>query len=327
MTANAADDEVADGADEQAEAKPTKPSPRDIRKKARERLGNWSFLASHDPADPFRIVVEGDQIGSEGGDGVTIGTAITRASNFIHSLGARPRFTSLAFEKSVTLEFRAPDIEVARVRELLAEAEALAERIGDDATAEQRADLDDLFEKAVPDLVVAMTLAAELLETPSPRAPEIAVGFGSEVAETYKTLANAVGKSRLTISVETPNRDTPATLTPERAVRVAEELRVSTEPVEQVITAFGVLTIANQEAHGFGLRLDREARKHRLIKNKQVIHGTYLPEIEDAIREQGLWGTEVRARLRIVRDALVSTSTVRPPVYTLVGVAPRYEPQ
>lgn len=36
--------------------------------------------------------------------------------------------------------------------------------------------------------------------------------------------------------------------------------------------------------------------------------------------EQGLWGNRVRARIRVEQDALVSTSTIRPPTFTLVHV-------
>ena len=105
---------------------------------------------------------------------------------------------------------------------------------------------------------------------------------------------------------------------------MAEELKASTEPRETTITAFGTLSIANQELHGFGLRLDRDATRDPLLKGKRVVNGTYLPEVEAKIRDENLWGSEVRATLLVVRDALISTSTVRPATYTLVDVEPRH---
>jgi hypothetical protein len=113
-------------------------------------------------------------------------------------------------------------------------------------------------------------------------------------------------------------------LSPAKATRVAEELKASTEPRETTITAFGTLSIANQELHGFGLRLDRDAKRDPLLRGKRVVNGTYLPEVETKIRDENLWGSEVRATLRVIRDALISTSTVRPATFILLDVEPRY---
>jgi hypothetical protein len=89
------------------------------------------------------------------------------------------------------------------------------------------------------------------------------------------------------------------------------------------VTAIGTLSLADQEQHRFGLRLDPDVAKPQALKGKRVVRGTYLPKVEAEIRDKSLWGKEVRASILVVRDALISTSNIRPPSYTLVDVEPR----
>lgn len=302
---------------------PARPSKKTRKKEERERLVKWSLFKSYDPSDGITVTFSGDAIGSESGDGIAIGTMIVRAANLLTSLGAKPQLATLTFGKSVTVEFRSPQAEVTRAQEKLNTARAMREAVGQEPSPEQEDEIKLTFGEAITDVVVASGLAAELLSVSSARSPEAAVSFGSEVAEAYQTLARAVSKAQLTFTIEPPAHE-PAELTPAKAIRVAEELRAASEPREVRIAAFGTLSIANQEQHGFGLKLDTDARRHALLKGKRVVHGTYLPPVEARIRDEGLWGREVRATLSIVRDALVSTSTIRPPSYTLIDVEPRH---
>jgi hypothetical protein len=321
----------ADKADEKegngTKADPPPPPPsrraqkKQRRKEERERLSKWSFFQEHSPGDAIKLIFSGDAIGPESGDGVAIGTMIVRAAHLLSSLGAKPQLATLTFAKSVTVEFRAPQAEIIRAEDKLETARVLAEALGEEPAPEQEDEIRLTLGEAVTDLVVASELAADLLSAPSTEAPETAVSLGSDVAEAYRTLANAVSKAQLTFIIEPPEND-PGELTPAKAIRVAEQLKAASEPLEVSVVAFGILSIANQEQRGFGLKLDLEVRRHALLKGKRVVHGTYIPPVEAKIRDEGLWGREVRATLRVVRDALVSTSTIRPPSYTLIDVEP-----
>jgi hypothetical protein len=293
------------------------------RKEMKEKLGKWSFFSSYDPGAPIRMIVEGDHIGATSGDGEAIGLMIVRICKLFSSLGSKPQLETLSFAKSVTIEFRAPEIEAARAKAKLEDARRLDAAAGGAPSPEQADEIGGALRGAITDLVVAAELASDLVSVPSTEAPEVAVAFGSSVAGAYKTLANAVAQTGVTLTIEAPAHE-PTELTPGKAIRVAEELKASTEPREATITAFGTLSIANQELHGFGLRLDRDATRDPLLKGKRVVNGTYLPEVEAKIRDENLWGSEVRATLLVVRDALISTSTVRPPIFTLLDVEPRY---
>jgi hypothetical protein len=297
---------------------------RALKKEMKEQLGQWSFFSTYDPGEAIRLVVNGDQIGTRSGDGEAIGLMIVRLSKLFSTLGGRPQLESLAFGNSVTIDFRAPEAEAKRAKENLDEAEKLLEAAGAAPSPEQADEINLALRGALTDMVVAAELASELVSVPSDEAPAVAVAFGGDVAGAYKTLANAVVQAQVTLTIEAPARE-PTKLTPAKATRVAEELRASNEPLELTITAFGTLALANQEQRGFGLRLDRDATRHAILKGKRVINGTYLPEVEAEIRDQGLWGREVRATLRVVRDALISTSAVRPATFTLIAVEPRHK--
>jgi hypothetical protein len=83
---------------------------------------------------------------------------------------------------------------------------------------------------------------------------------------------------------------------------------------------YGVLQVADAIQHGFALRLDPRRERDPLLRGKRIIRGTYTPRAGDMIRDLGLWGKRVRARIEVERDALVSTSTIRPASYTLLEV-------
>ncbi|HEY4811768.1 MAG TPA: hypothetical protein VIH71_11995 [Solirubrobacteraceae bacterium] len=293
------------------------------RKEMKEKLGKWSFFTSYDPGAPIHMIVEGDHIGATSGDGEAIGLMIVRICRLFGTLGSKPQLETMSFAKSVTLAFRAPETEAARAQAKLEDARRLDAAAGGSPSPEQAEEIGGALRGALTDLVVAAEFASELVAVPSTEAPEVAVGLGSNVAGAYKTLANAVAQTGVTLTIEAPAHE-PTELTPAKAIRVAEELNASTEPRETTITAFGTLSIANQELHGFGLRLDSNATRDPLLKGRRVVNGTYLPEVEAKIRDENLWGSEVRASLLVVRDALISTSTVRPPTFTLLDVEPRY---
>lgn len=316
-----------DGGDGKALAptgRSTRAQKKQLLREAKERLAEWSFFAAHDPGEPIRIVVEGDSIGATSGDGEAIGTMILRASKLLRAFGTTPMLEQLQFGSSVELEFRAPETEVTSATNKLAEARRLAAAAGPSPTPEQSKEIDLTLGGAVTSILVAAQAASDLVSVPSQDAAEAAVAYGTQVAEAYKTLASAVAKADVTLTIDVPDHE-PVQLTAPKALRVAEELREATETIEQEITAFGVLSIADQEQHGFGLRLDPDARRHPFLRRKRVVHGTYLPAIEHQIREQGLWGNEVRATLLVVRDPIVSTSSIRPQRFVLRAVEPRFK--
>lgn len=296
---------------------------RALKKQIKEELGDWSFFQSHDPNTPIRFVIEGDRIGKQSGDAESIGQVIVRLAKLFASLGGRPQLEGLAFGNSVTVEFRSLKSEVKRATASLEAAQRIADTAGAHPTPEQEEQMKLALGDALTDMVIAAELASTLIATRSKDAPEVAVSLGGDVAGAYKTLANAIAREGVTLKVETPT-DEEAELTPKRARRVVEELAASSEPRELDVVAFGTLSLADKELRGFGLRLDPDARRDPVLRNKRVVHGTYRRDMEQKIIAEGLWGHEVRATLRVVRDALISTSTVRPATFTLIDVQERH---
>lgn len=308
----------------------TRERKRQLRREAKERLARWTFATAHEENEPIRLVIEGDDIGRTSGDGEAIGSMILRTSRLLRALGAAPRVESLEFGKSVTVSFKTSDSKTETKKKpnsgyaIQTETDPLRRRV--DATEQEMKPALEPFgaikPRSVSDALVAAHMASDLLIASVETTPQMAVDFGTQVAESYRTLANTVARSELTLTIYAPAHKA-ARLTPAKAMLVADALRESTQPREVTITAFGTLSIADQEQHGFGLRLDPKAKRDPILKGKRIVHGVYRPEIEAKIRDDGLWGRPVKARLLVVRDALVSTSAIRPASYTLISVDPR----
>jgi hypothetical protein len=283
-------------------------------------LGDFHLMHGNLPGESIEVVIRGDKIGSDGGSATVVGTMIQKIGQFIGSIaGTEPYVESLAFGNSVhiTLRPRLEDVEAAReqftrVRSVIEHAEVPPE-----GTVREL-----LFEDTVPTVEAAVVIAADLIAQSADDAPAEAVQYGAEVARTYKAFASSVARNELTVAFDVPDRERPVTLGAEKAGRVNDALRDMRKPRTYEIEVFGTLSIADAIQHGFGLRLERRGQQPRVIRGRRLIRGPFTPQVEDSIRKQGLWGNRVRARIRVEEDAIVSTSTVRPPTFTLVHVEP-----
>lgn len=182
--------------------------------------------------------------------------------------------------------------------------------------------IEQALERTVPNVYVASALAADLLEASPEEAPRRAADLGGRVAQAYRALANMSAKKELVISISSAERDDPVVLTPARAKEVAAELTEAEKPRVFAVTVVGTLSVADAEQKTFGLRIDTTRARPRALKGKRVLRGTYTSESEEQIIAEGLWGKMVRADIRVEQDALISTSTVRPAIYTLIEVRP-----
>ena len=99
-------------------------------------------------------------------------------------------------------------------------------------------------------------------------------------------------------------------------------LREVQEPRVFDIVAVGVLAMADSLHRQFALTLDASAGRPEVLKRKRIVRGDYPAAIGDVIREGGWWGNRVSATIRVRRDGVISSSTVRPPTFTLVNVGP-----
>ena len=304
-------------------------------------LTRWTFFKGL-ADDAVRFVVRGRGIGSTSGDGEALGLAMQRYAKMLRVLDADTQVGGLAFGNSAIIEFRASAAELQRAQAARQEAERLiAGAVPDESSLsvelsalelderlerlpeKQRKEFENAMRAGVTNLQVAAAAAARLIAAPASAAPKEAVAYGVEVAEAYRGLARAVSRSNLELEIESPGEES-VNLDAEKATRVVEELRLASEPTSETITVFGVLSQADQEVRGFGLRLAPDAARPSELKGKRLLKGTYRPDAGVAIRDQGLWGKEVRARVFVERDALISTSTIRPATYTLMSVEPRY---
>lgn len=329
-----ADADQADGADDEIEGPAgaattssraeTAASRKQLKKRAKSELKPWWRFQARDPAEPVDVTVSGRGIGKTQGETTAVGAAMQRVGGLYKALVGSPGYVdNLAWENSVTIRIRPNDEDVKRARDALrtvAELEGQEKRASEERRPEIEQRLEEAVERSIPDVYMASKLAANLLSATPKEAPALAIRHGSGVAQAYRTLANAAVRNEFTIAIHVPGEDKPTQLTPEKAKRVAEELKHVAEPEEFVVIAFGVLSIADATQKTFGLRLDARRRRPDVLRGKQIVRGTYTEEVEQQIIEDGLWGKAVRAKIRVERDAVVSSSTIRPPVFELMAV-------
>jgi hypothetical protein len=292
-------------------AAPRRGQRRRLEKAKKEELGNWAFFETHDPSQTSEVILRGEGIGANGGDAEKIGNTIARVAHLFKTLvDGEAYMHALAFQSSVHIWFRPSTEEIARAeRELQRAKETRDERVAKHA-----------LEEAVTDIQVATALAADLLEASPVEAPVRAVTLGTNVAQAYKSLAATVVRGRLSVTLEAPERDEPVQLTARKAERVAEALKEVTQPEKFKEVVFGTLSLADAMQKTFGLIFDPGSLRSETFKGKRVIRGSFTPKVEDVIRDKGLWGKRVRATIEVERDALVSTSRIRPPEYRLLDV-------
>lgn len=311
--------EQANGESESPLPTSTRRRKRALQKTAREDLAKIWAARGIDFELPITYTVSGERIGHDKGDGEAIGIALQRISQFLKSLGGNQSFTNVAWGNSVTFEFapRSAELEASNAHVDVTSGEPLAV-----PTAIDESDPES-EEDAVPTLQVAAALAAELIALNSTQAAETAANLGSEVAQSYRSLANVLSKRQLTLKADDPRGSEPAVIGPTKAKRISEALRDVTEPKVSTVSAFGSLSIADATQQGFGLRLDPTLPKPPELRRKSLVRGLYTPEAGEKIRDDGLWGKDVVATLEVTRDAVISSSTIRPPKYTLVDVRSR----
>jgi hypothetical protein len=193
------------------------------------------------------FVVQGEGIRADGGDAEVLGSILQRLGRLIQSLGVGPSIVEhFAFANSAHIRLRSSKKEADRAQRALELAQQVArERSRDDAAVRR------LLKEAAPDVQVAATLAADLISVPAHDSPAKAVTYGASVAVAYKSLATAVVRNHVQITLEAPDRPEAVRLTPDKARRVEEALRASESPQRFTITVFGTLEIA--DAHKMAL--------------------------------------------------------------------------
>jgi hypothetical protein len=315
----AATESAAEDAGEAADDAP-QPARRGRRRRLQiakaSELGTWRYMEQHDAEEGVEVVLTGDGITNDRAEASKVGAAIHHVAKLWKELGgASPFISSFAFEGSVHITLEPSRTEVRRVREERDRARKLR---AEDAPAKE---IEAALRSSVPDVDVAAALAADLLSAPIDETPLRAAEFGTNAAQAVRSLALSLARDKISVTIVSRDRDERVRLTPARAEQVADVLREVQEPRRFNVTAIGALSMADAIHRQFALVLD-PGDKPDVFKGKRVVRGRYAPAIGDRIRDQGFWGKRVAATIQVERDALISTSKVRPPVFTLVGVEP-----
>lgn len=298
---------------------PEAPAPRGRKKRLKiakaDELAGWDHMAAEGQAG-IEFVLTGDGIGPTRADASKVGAAIERLARLLHSLdGGSPLISSFSFGNSVHITLEPSGSETTRARKELERAKDLRDKgaPADDVQAALRA--------SVSDVEIAAGLAADLMSATVEETPLRAAELGSNVATAMRSLSVALAKQQVSVSLTSRGRMEPVRLSAARAARVAELLGTVQEARQFDVVATGVLAMADALNRHFALTLDAGIERPPAFKGKRIVRGGYQRAIGDVIRDDGWWGKRVTATIRVRRDAVISTSKVRPPTFTLVNVA------
>jgi hypothetical protein len=293
----------------------------------RDDLIPWVRAEGTDIGAERELILRGSGIGSVRADLDKLSGALSQLATILRRNGAEPFLSArgVVLGNSAHVYLVPASDEIRRAERSLSEAAALESTDAGKTKAGQKR-VHTLLRAAVPDLDVALALTGALMEAPVDETPMRAAELGQNVAEAYKSLATTLSKGGLTLEVPVIRLDEEAAI-PARAVlgygkaeRVALALKSPSEPVVEVVDVIGQLSLADSNKKLFGLDLDRNRPIPEALRRKRMVKGHYTAAVEDVIVQQGLWNTRVLASIEIEKDALISTSRIRPPEFRLVGV-------
>jgi hypothetical protein len=279
----------------EAAASPS-PSKRRLLEALRRRIlqdpRSYSVAALLD--EDIEAVYDGPGVTGEGGKLRIVGRWLASMDGLFDALGASTIMNTLEFGSSVRVELRPFVPKKTRER-----ARALAEKDPDAAVE------DDLLRELIPDSVVAARAVADLIATPAQDAIAEARRYGRGVADAYVTVARTIADGAATLTVSAPGRE-PARMGSRRARLVVQQLEERDELSPRTLTIVGKLTRTDSEEEKFRVVLDRATMPVELDGRRRVIEGSYSARASRQVQDNGLWDTQVVAKVRAwpVRDPL-----------------------
>jgi hypothetical protein len=303
----APDDRPADEPEMPTEAESALP-PKRFRASSDVELDPQSYIISDDRT-AAKVTLRGGSVGTESGDAHFIGDAIRilasalRAAAQVYPEGAvarpNPLLRGLAFGQSVTLEFE------------IGEAEEV--QLGLDGVRHS------------PTLDAARTMGEVLAAEPSELADR-AARLGPNATAAYKGFLNVLAKVSVTLEWQVPDRQEAVVITSDHARRDAAILSREGERVTARHVLPGTLTMADSELNQFKLTLPADVERPPLLKGKHRVSGTYAEELEQKLKDENLWDSEVMATIDMTFYVPGTTPTPHPPIYRLVDAEPLIPP-
>lgn len=289
---------------------------RQLRVAAAEELADWRHLDADDVVHGVDVVLTGQEIHGQRAAMSKIGAAIEHLANLYRDLGGgTPYISNFAFGNSVRITIEPSRTEASRARAALENARELR------ASGAPREDVDAALRAAVSDVEIAAVLAADILSAPIDETPLRVAELGQDVAVTTRSLAVALAREHVSVSLAVPGKPERTNLSAARAQRVADVLREVQEPTSFEIEAPGVLSMADALHRQFALSLAANWERPEELKGKRVIRGEYDVAVGEMIRDRSFWGNRVVATIHVTRDAVISSARLRPPAFRLVDVS------
>jgi hypothetical protein len=311
---NEPDEASTQRADEEGQGEPAAPIIRGPRKK---RLRDLEERHLH--GDKYALVADADSgrlsalftgVGFEHGvaDALKTALSIQRLAGLFSALtNATPLLTAVSMPHSIRIELSPTEQEVERARQAI----SLAEHEEDEHRQARYLTL------AIPDTTMAGIATWDLIEQSREDVVDAALAYGQSVTDAYKSFIRLLADEEITVELKLPFEIEPAVLTFDEAQAYKAALAEYGSEETISVTAYGELTMADSGTQQVRLRVDPSRAKDPAIRRQRAITAGYSGPAGTKIRDEGMWGKEVKATFDMTRPRRGTGASSKRPLFVL----------
>jgi hypothetical protein len=181
------------------------------------------------------------------------------------------------------------------------------------------------MEDSTSPTVDAASYVSDLMEADGDELLTLAQEIGPKGAKAYRQLLKVVSETEdATVGWRSFGRK-PVVVTSADATKDFITLDREGESESEEITVPGHLSMADAGRRRFTLELPKGWPRPPELKRKRNIEGSYEESVNQLVKSQGLWNSDVIASIRINREREETVAAPRKPKYQLLSVEPAVE--
>jgi hypothetical protein len=288
----ASDEAATDDTPTEAEYQPR------FRAATEDELDPQNFMVAN-PRSALRTILRGGSVAKDAGDATFLGEIIAQISQTLRqaaelfrdgSVLSNPRLRRLEFGHSVEIYFEiSPDEQV-------------------------QLQIDE--SRGTPTIQAAQ-LIGNLLGAESDQLIPQALRLGDAI-KPYRKLLELLAADEATLEWQAAEIQSVVRLTSLDARHDHAILVREGDKQEEVVEVPGKLTMADSALNKFALTLPSQLARPQALKAKQRVQGTYQEDLGVRLKQEGLWDSDVMAKINVISDVLGTTATPRNPKYELL---------
>lgn len=252
------------------------------------------------------LVAKGKHFGPHRADGLTLAEVI---KSFVVALHEIAQNMKRPLEWAVPSDVDLFEFASAHIRFIVGEGETI--RMEDETSSPT---------------VDAANYVADLMQADGDELLTLAREAGPDGAKAYRQLLKVVAEAEdAHIGWRGYGRE-PVVVTSDKATKNFITLDREGERESEELTVPGHLSMADAGRKQFRLELPSGWPRPLELKRKRSIEGTYEESVNQLVKSQNLWNSDVVARIRINRERAETVAAPRKPKFELLSVEPATEP-